>query len=239
VVIDSTSRVLSRFSSMATGETHTIERPLPRGPHRLTREAVLESQRGRMLDAIANAVADKGYAATTVGDVVSGAGVSRKTFYEHFSDKEECFLAAWDTGVQILFDAILAARDRVNTPIERMRAGLRAYLETLAAEPAFARSFFIEVVAAGPHAEARRAEVHSRFADLLTTLHEQARREMPQLPELPPAIPRAAVGAINELVSDYVRAGRTEQLPELEDTILHLQLVLFAGHDVAVRATRR
>jgi AcrR family transcriptional regulator len=192
-----------------------------------------------MLDAVASAVADKGYAATTVGDIVSGAGVSRKTFYEHFADKEECFLAAWDTGVQILFDAIYAARDDETDPIERMRAGLRAYLETLAAEPAFARSFFIEVVAAGPRAEARRGEVHARFADLFATLHEQARREMPQLPDVPPAISKAAVGAINELVSDHVRAARTEQLPELEDTILYLELVLFAGHDVAERATGR
>src|SRR3954465_4697871 len=152
-------------------------RPLPRGPHNLARDDVRASQRQRMLDAMAVTVADKGYAATTVGDVVSGAGVSRKTFYEHFADKEECFLAAWDAGVQILFDAILAARDTGSDPIGRMRAGLRAYLEKLAAEPAFARSFFIEVVAAGPRAEARRAEVHARFADLLATLHEQARRE--------------------------------------------------------------
>jgi len=225
---------------MATGETTTIDaRPLPRGPHRLTRETVLESQRGRMLEAIAEAVAEKGYAATTVGDVVSAAGVSRKTFYEHFTDKENCFLAAWDTGVQVLFGSIRASRERVGDPIERMRAGVRAYLATLAAEPAFARSFLIEVVAAGPRAEARRAEVHARFAELLTTLHEQARCEMPELPKVPPAIPRAAVGAINELVSDYVRAGRTEQLPELEDTILHLELVLFAGHDVAAQATGR
>jgi len=225
---------------MTTGETTTVEaRPLPRGPHRLTRETVIESQRGRMIDALAVAVATKGYAATTVGDVVSGAGVSRKTFYEHFTDKEDCFLAAWDTGVQVLFDAILASRDRETDPIERMRAGLRAYLRTLAAEPAFARSFFIEVVAAGPRAEARRAEVHARFADLFATIHEQARREVPHLPDVPPAISRAAVGAINELVSDYVRSGRTERLPELEDTLLYLELVLFAGHDVAARATGR
>ena len=218
--------------------TQTVEpRPLPRGPHRLTRETVLESQRGRMLDAIAVAVAEKGYAATTVGDVVSGAGVSRKTFYEHFADKEECFLAAWDTGVQVVFDAIATSNEQAAGPIGRMRSGLRAYLETLAAEPAFARSFFIEVVAAGPHAEARRAEVHARFADLFATMHDQARREMPQFPDVPPHIPRAAVGAINELVSDYVRAGRTEHLPELEETILYLELVLFAGHDVAAQAT--
>ena len=225
---------------MTTGQTTTVEaRPLPRGPHRLTRETVIESQRGRMIEAIAVAVADKGYAATTVGDVVSGAGVSRKTFYEHFTDKEDCFLAAWDTGVQVLFDAILSSRDRESDPIERMRAGLRAYLTTLAEEPAFARSFFSEVVAAGPRAEARRAEVHARFAELFATIQQQAQRDMPQLPDVPPAISRAAVGAINELVSDYVRSGRTERLPELVDTLLYLELVLFAGHDVAARATGR
>ena len=62
-------------------------RPLPRGPHRLEREVILASQRGRMLEAMAESVAEKGDAATTVADVVGGAGVSRKTCYEHFSDK--------------------------------------------------------------------------------------------------------------------------------------------------------
>ena len=208
-------------------------RSLPRGPHRLAREQVLASQRGRMLHAIAEAVAAKGYTATTVGDVVSGAGVSRKTFYEHFADKEECFLAAWDAGVELLLGAIVESQETVADPIERMRAGLRAYLGTLASEPAFARSFLIEVVAAGPRAEARRAEVHERFAGLFSARHRQARRDRPELPDVPESISLAAVGAINELVSGYVRAGRTGELLELEDTILYLELVLFAGHDAA------
>ena len=224
---------------MLGGETQTVDaRPLPRGPHRLAREQVLASQRGRMLAAIADAVAAKGYAATTVGDVVGGAGVSRKTFYEHFVDKEACFLAAWDVGVGILFDAIAQAQDGAADPIERLRLGVRGYLRTLADEPAFARTFLIEVVAAGPSAERRRAGVHARFADLLAASHELARGELDGLREVPAPLFRAAVGAINELVSDYVRSGRTERLPELEDTILHLELVLFAGHDVAARATR-
>jgi AcrR family transcriptional regulator len=189
-----------------------------------------------MLDAIAAAVATKGYAATTVGDVVGGAGVSRKTFYEHFDDKEECFLAAWDVGVEILFDAIVGTQGDARDPIERMRLGVRAYLQTLAAEPAFARTFLIEVVAAGRRAEARRAEVNGRFATLLRGQHEQARHEMETLPDVPPPVFRAAVGAINELVSGHVRDGRTDALPELEDTILYLELVLFAGHDVAGQA---
>jgi len=164
---------------------------LPRGPHRLARDEVLASQRGRLLDAIAEAVAAKGYGATSVADVIERAGVSRRTFYEHFRDKEACFLAAYDTGVEILM-----ATMRQGDPIG-------AYLGTLSAEPAFARTFLIEIAAAGPHALARRREVHDAFAALIG--------------DCPEAL--ACVGAINEVVIREVAAGRTGQLPDLHDFV--------------------
>src|SRR4051795_12849943 len=114
-------------------------RPLPRGPHNLARDDVLASQRQRMLEAVAETVAAKGYPATTVGDVVAGAGVSRKTFYEHFRDKEECFLAAFDSGVDALLHAIATAPPEGSGWPERLRARVRAYLRTLATRPDFAR----------------------------------------------------------------------------------------------------
>ena len=196
---------------------------------------MLASQRGRMLGAMADAVAEKGYASTTVADVVAGAGVSRKTFYEHFRDKEECFLAAYDTGVDLVLDAIVAARPETGDGswIALMRARARAYLGTLAANPAFARTFLIEVFAAGPRALDRRAEVLQRFAQLFRDLHTDARREFPDLQPVPDPIYVAAVGAINELVSDVTREGRTADLPELEETLLFLQVALFAGQDTA------
>jgi AcrR family transcriptional regulator len=205
---------------------------LPRGPHRLAREEVLASQRARMLEAMAHAVAAKGYAATTVADVVGGAGVSRKTFYEHFQDKEDCFLAAFDAGVGVLVNAVeratLEARGEWR---DHIRAGVRAYLATLASVPDFARTFLIEVLAAGPHALERRAEVHGRFAELLKTLHESYRTDHPQeIPELPDEVFVAIVGAVNELVSDRVRKGRTTELPELEPVISYLQIAFLAGH---------
>jgi AcrR family transcriptional regulator len=207
-------------------------RRLPRGPHRLAREEVLASQRGRMLEAMAHAVAGKGYAATTVADVVGGAGVSRKTFYEHFRDKEECFLAAWDAGVQVLVDAVeRAALEAEGEWRGHIRAGVRAYLHALAAQPDFARTFLIEVLAAGPEALERRAEVHARFAELLKTLHESYRADHPdEIPELPDEVFIATVGAVNELVTDRVRKGRTAELPELEDVISYLQIAFLAGH---------
>src|SRR4051812_12103212 len=139
-------------------------RVLPRGRHRIDREVVLASQRGRLVDGIAAAVAEKGYPATTVADVVGRAGVSRKTFYEHFEDKLDCFLAAYDTGVEVLLGELQAAWDRPGTFLERLEAAVDAYLLTLTGAPDFARTFLIEALAAGPRALERRAQVHARFA---------------------------------------------------------------------------
>jgi AcrR family transcriptional regulator len=164
---------------------------------------------------------------------VSAAGVSRKTFYEHFSDKEDCFLAAFDAGVEIVLAAIGSADMTESGWVERMRVRTRVYLETLASEPAFARSFLIEVFAAGPRALERRQTVHERFKQLLRDEYEETRSDYPELPEVPDAIYVAAVGAINELVSSYVREGRTGALPDLEDTLCYLQVVMFAGHETA------
>src|SRR5947208_7607160 len=199
-------------------------RPLPRGPHGLERDVVLASQRGRMLSAMAEAVAANAYGGTTVADVVSGAGVSRKTLYEHFRDKEECFLAAYDTGVDLVLDAIVAARPEPGDGswIALMRARVRAYLDTLAANPAFARTFLIEVFAAGPRALDRRAEVLQRFAQLFRDLHDEARRQFPEVQPVPERIYVAAVGGVNELVSDVARDGRSDELPQLVEPLLFL-----------------
>jgi AcrR family transcriptional regulator len=209
-----------------------VPRELPRGPHRLRREVVEASQRERMLDAIVQAVAEKGYSGATVADVVSKAGVSRKTFYEHFRDKEECFLAAYDEGVALLMDQVRIAGEGATNFHDRMRARTRAYLTLLVEEPAFARAYLIEVFAAGDAALERRREVHRRFANFARELNEQARREFPEMPEVPEEVFVAAFGAINELLYTYVGEGRTAHLLELQEPIEYVQAALFAGRPV-------
>jgi AcrR family transcriptional regulator len=199
-------------------------RVLPRGRHRIEREVVLASQRGRLIDAIAAAVAEKGYSAATVADVVGRAGVSRKTFYEHFDDKLDCFLAAYDTGVEVLLARLQVAWARPGTFSERLEYAVEAYLGTLADAPDFACTFIIEALAAGPRALERRAAVHARFAAQI----EAARAET-GLPELPHETFAAAVGAVNELVAERVRQGRIETLPELAGTVRAIQVRLLAG----------
>ena len=212
-----------------TGNQTSVPRELPRGPHRLRREVVEASQRERMLDAIVQAVAEKGYSATTVGDVVSRAGVSRKTFYEHFRDKEECFLGAYDEGVEILMDQIRCAGEDAGSFYERMQARVRAYLTLLVEEPAFARAYLIEVFAAGETALERRRAVHGRLSKFGRELNEDARREFPEMPEVPDEVFVAAFGAINELLYTYVSEGRTAELLELQEPIEYVQSALFAG----------
>jgi AcrR family transcriptional regulator len=199
-----------------------VPKVLPRGPHRLAREVVLASQRGRLLDGIAQVVAEKGYGAATVADVIERAGVSRKTFYEHFRDKEACFLAAYDTGVEVLLATLREADRDIADPLERTRARVRAYLETLAAEPAFARTFLIEVAAAGQRALRRRREVHDEFA--------ASTREVVPGDGAPDEFSLAAVGATQELVTRWVEDGRTAELPALEDTVVRIYAALLTLH---------
>ncbi|MEA2449812.1 MAG: hypothetical protein QOG63_1744 [Thermoleophilaceae bacterium] len=201
-------------------------RPLPRGPHNLTRDHVLASQRERMIEAVATVVADKGYGSTTVGDVVAGAGVSRKTFYEHFRDKEDCFLAAFDAGVDDLLAAIVAAEPDGPGWRSALRARVRAYLSMLAAHPDFAHAFLIEVFTAGPRALERRGQVHGRFEQLLADLYDQ---HEPKPPKLRPETWTAAVGALNEVVVGHLRRRGARDLVTLEDALVEIQTALFAG----------
>jgi AcrR family transcriptional regulator len=191
---------------------------------------VLSSQRGRLLDAIADVVAEKGYGRTTVADVVSAAGVSRKTFYEHFAGKEECFLAAYEAGVDLLVARLEEAEASHDAWPDRVRAGVRAYLDTLRFEPAFARTFLLEIQAAGPRALELRARVHRRFRARLADLHRRFGVEAGGDREQPPeALLLALVGGIDEVCTEWVRAGRTAHLGELESTLVFLHLALFGA----------
>ena len=217
----------------ALPETSTLT-VLPRGRHAAPRPVVREAQRARMLAAIVQAVAEKGYARVVVADVIERAGVSRKTFYEQFSNKDECFLAAYDASVDELLATIDDALDALAPDwLAAHRAAVSVYLEALAASPGFARAFLIEVLGAGPDALSRRAAVQDRFAAQLHDVHRRARADISAIPEVPPHTFRAAVGAVNELVTAHVLEHGAETLPELADAILDVQLALLVGRQMA------
>jgi AcrR family transcriptional regulator len=193
-----------------------IPRRLPRGTHGLDPSLVAASQRARLLEAVGRAVAEKGYAAATIDDIVRGAGVSKKTFYEHFQDKLGCFLAAYEAASDELYEHVRAAQDHERAWLDRTRAGIGAYLRWLAAEPALARVFLIEIAAAGPEALERRERLRDRYAERM--------RELGSGREVPEEIFHAVVAAADDLVVRRLRAGR--DVRELEPALLDLQLAL-------------
>jgi len=204
-----------------------IPRRLPRGSHGLDRELVAASQRARLLEALGSAAAAKGYAAVTIDDIVRGAGVSKKTFYEHFRDKEDCFLAAYDAASAALFEHVRGARGGHGD----VRAGVRAYLRWLAADPALARVFLIEVAAAGPRAAEHRERARSRYAELIRRRHETGGGR-----SLPAEVFEAIVGAMDDLVSRRIRERGADRLDELEAVLVYLELAVLAGPEAAAEA---
>jgi AcrR family transcriptional regulator len=200
-----------------------IPRRLPRGTHGLDPALVAASQRTRLLEATGRAVAEKGYAATTIEDIVRGAGVSKKTFYEHFTDKLDCFLAAYEAASDELLEHVRRAQDAAEEWLARTRAGIHAYLRWLAAEPALARVFLIEVAAAGPEALERRERLRDRYAERM--------RELQVANSVPDEIFHAVVAGADDLVVRRLREGG--DLLELEPILLYLQVSLLAGPEVA------
>jgi AcrR family transcriptional regulator len=196
-----------------------IDGPLPSGRHSLTRDAVLTSQRGRLLDAMAEAVAEHSYGATTIAHVVSQAGVSRKTFYEHFRDKEHCFLAMYDTGIAFVLGRLAEVLEAAPDPRARLVEGLREFLTVLADEPAFCRAIILEIYAVGPTGVNKRRAVLQAFAGRYLEVNRQARELDSNVAPLAGPIALGVVGAILECVADRVEAGRTKELPELTDSL--------------------
>jgi AcrR family transcriptional regulator len=140
---------------------------LPRGPHKLSREAVALSQRTRLLRALAEEMSQKGYAATSVADVLRRARISRETFYQQFSSKQDCFIAAYEQASTMILAQLEREAASAGAPLQRFRRTLTLYLDALAREPAFARLFMVEVHSAGEQALERRAQIQQRFTELM------------------------------------------------------------------------
>jgi AcrR family transcriptional regulator len=167
--------------------------------------------RGRLLEGMAHAVAQKGYADTTIADIVREASVSRRTFYEHFGTKAECLVALYEAAshnaLKVLRDAIDPAHDWQ----EQVERGLAAYLGCMAANPVLMRTLFIEILGLGTEGLAARRRVNQEIADyMLGVVNGGA-----AFRQLPAEMALAVVGGINELVLQYIEQDRVQHLQEL------------------------
>jgi AcrR family transcriptional regulator len=205
---------------------------LPRGRHGLPRRFIVHNQRERMLLAVAEAVAEQGFVTTTVADIIARARLSRRTFYEHFADKEECFLAAYDTVVEQLLGAVGQAYEQADGWPQKVHDGLETFLAYLAAEPAFARMCIVEVVAAGPEARSRRDAAMRVFVDFL----EPGRAEAPDGIVVPTLAADIVVGGIYEIIYSRLQRNAADELVEMLPELLYSALVPYIGHRAAERA---
>jgi AcrR family transcriptional regulator len=206
-------------------------RGLLRGERTVSSSFVVHSQRERILDAIAKITAAKGYGSLTIKNIALDAAVSPKTFYEHFTDKEDAFLVTYEVGYTKALAIYQRTYDSQPDWARGMRTALSALLHFLASEPAFAHLALVDTLIATPRATTSSSRSVAHFAKLLEPGFEAA-------PEghRPPAIVVEAIPAsIFELMFDYVARGRTRELPELAPQATFLALAPFLGASEAGR----
>ena len=171
----------------------------------------------RLTAGLAAAIAEKGYAGATIADVVRHARVSKRTFYEHFADKEACFLALYAETTDALLAPIAGAAAGDGDWNGRLTAAARAYFGALAAEPALIRASMLEIRAAGPRARELQRDVRRRYAGMLMALFDD-----PAVSPLTPELATAVVGGLDELLTEAVEDGREARIDELAGAAVEL-----------------
>lgn len=221
-----------------SNKASVIPRILPRGRHKLDPQLVAASQRQRLIEAITELVAEKGYPDVTIGDIVARAGTAKRTFYDHFADKLQCFLAALD----LITDSLLASSARLfsvsGTVRERCEYSLRGYLEILASMPNTARVFYLESIAAGPEAVTRRFAVHLKFARNIVALSRSTSLEG-EGQELSELHALAVVGALNQLIYSQLHENGPDSLLEIADDVVQIAVAFLTVRMPPARRTMR
>lgn len=194
-----------------------------------------ESQRNRIHQAMIQVVSERGYPETRVVDVIGVAGVSRKTFYELFESKEDCFLAAYDVLLEnLLSEATDAFESRPGEPWpQRIAAALGALLEHLAAHPDEARFSIVEVLAAGPKALARRDAALRQFTGFLESGRSESSVDLPGITSI------AVAGGINELLYSEILHGAVGRLPSRLPDLMFWVTLPYLGADAATSERER
>ena len=215
------------------GRLHYDGRGLPRGRSSLSPPDVQAAHRDRLTHAVIGVVAQQGYAATTVADVVAAARVSRAVFYGQFAGKEECFLAACFQGLGLMTTAIgrRVADAPADPPDEVLRATVAALLQFLVDEPAFARCFLIEMPLAGAEARRRFRGVVDLLADNTRRWHERVVGEEGAGRLHDASVYRMlAAGAAHECAG-LLLADDAGSLSGLEEAVMHAHVATLLGRD--------
>lgn len=204
----------------------------PPGPEPVSRAAAAADQRRRILEATADLVAEQGYGATTIEQVVRRARVGYATFYKHFADKEEAFLALLDAATERTAYVVEEAFDREDGPWpDKVGAALGALLEQVAAHPNVARACLVEAPTAGPQAAARHEAALRRFAPLL----RPGRELNPRSARLPETLEDTLASGVLWVINQRLLAGEEKKLRALLPETLEFLLRPYVGEEEAAR----
>jgi AcrR family transcriptional regulator len=212
-----------------------IEREkLPSGRGDLAEPLIAHSQRERILVAMADSCAAKGYNATTIADIVEPAGVSRATFYELFKDKEDCFHAAMEVSLADAMGRIVAVYSPDKPWATMVRDAAAAFLDLLASRPAFARMALVEAPSSGE----RAFELYASGKRVLQSLLDRGRDDPVEEEAIPSSAGRAALSGAESLIVGQILAGNADRLRELLPDIVYITTVPYLGQEEALRQSR-
>lgn len=196
-------------------------------------EEVTDTQRRRLMLGMTRAIARKGFAEASVADALIEVRVSRKTFYELFKDKEDCFLAAYKVAHNALVNHIQKAVRGMTSPLAQVIVEHRSYLEFFAKDPEIGKAFLVGIRSAGERALEKKERAHEVFASMHRELHARLRARDRKLPALPDSVFSALVGAHNLIVATELDKGRGKTLPTQLPILLYLTLSIYGLHEAA------
>jgi AcrR family transcriptional regulator len=217
-----------RSSGRAADPGSPTER-LPRGPHRLSRDQVAASQRKRLHGALTELLAAGGWQAVKIGTLCSRAGVSRGAFYDHFSDREECLLSAYEDWAAGLVSELTVGVDPGAGWSAFVQTTIDAFLGALAADPVAARAFIVEMDAAGKRARAARRFTLNAFASALAIRHREIRAVDPSLAPVPERVYLAIAFALREITRDELETRDARDLDGIRADLDFIATAIIEG----------
>lgn len=201
-----------RIPPVHEGAFFTSPEALPRGRHQLTREQVTTAQRERLLTAVTELLAARGYRGFGTGEIASRAGVSLAAFYDCFANKDECIFAGYDRFIEVLLARMTAVElDGMDRP-QLVRALIGAYLGTMQSDLVVGRAYQVEIDALGPPARERRRDSLHLFAAYIREVTARTSPDGKPPADIPWSAYIGVVYAVRQLASD---ALDTEPEPDL------------------------
>jgi AcrR family transcriptional regulator len=208
--------------------SNSTPRPLP-GRQQLSREFITQHQRARIINALAREVSEKGYRAVTVADIVKRAGIARNTFYENFSSKEDCFLAAQKFAMGAALGRVVEAAGEIDNWPYRVEAGLAAFLRFVAEEPALARTCMVDALAAAPTS----VRYYEESLQAFVSLFRLGRDVSPHGRELPETLEEALIGGVFWILYQRLLIEEPETIGELLPELVEFALTPYLGAETA------